>query len=183
MRKICSFLFRMIRKCRSLIYTFLLKHMTGNADAEGLKVDGFVDCKVKKITFGKNVRIYNNVVFWGDGEIVIGDNVQIGYNTIIFASENGGVEIGNDVNIAANCYIIDMNHGTAANQKVSAQANDCEKIAIGNDVWIAASTTVLKGSQIPDGVVIGANSVVNKPLEPYCIYAGSPAKKIKEREE
>lgn len=180
-RKICRFLFRVLRKIKSSVYTVLFKYMTGNESATGLTVQGVIECKNCNIKLGKNVKIYNNVVFWGDGEIVIGDNVDIGNNTIIFASKNGGVTIGNDVSIAANCYIIDTNHGIVRDKKINAQANSCEKIVIGNDVWLAASTIVLKGSTIPDGVVVGANSLVNGALEPYGVYVGSPVRKIKER--
>ena len=182
LNSVCELIYKLIRKIKSLFYTFIFKNMTGNCNSTGLKIDGFVDYRVRKIKIGKNVRIYNNVVFAGTGEIVIGDNVQIGNNVIIFASEEGGVSIGNDVSIAANCYIIDTNHGTSSNEKINLQANLSEKIEIGNDVWIAASTMVVKGAKIPDGVVVGANSVVNKELESYGIYVGSPVKKIKDRQ-
>lgn len=181
LRKICTALFKAARKIKSAFYTFTFKHMTGNASAKGLRLEGTVTCKTRDIVVGKNVRIYNNAVFCGGGKIVIGDNVQIGNNTIIFASPNGGVTIGNDVSIAANCYIIDTNHGIARDQKINSQPNSSKEIVIGNDVWLAASTIVLKGSRIPDGVVVGANSLVNGELEPYGVYVGSPVRKIKER--
>lgn len=52
---------------------------------------------------------------------------------------------------------------------------------IGNDVWIGASVSILQGVKIGDGAVIGACSLVTKDVEPYAIYAGSPAKKIRMR--
>lgn len=42
------------------------------------------------LMLGKNVTIYPNVTFWGDGPISIGDNVQIGHNTIVYSSQSGG---------------------------------------------------------------------------------------------
>lgn len=180
-RKICKFLFKALRKIKSGVNTVLFKYMTGNESAKGLRIEGDVGFKARSIKVGNNVKIFNNVVFWGDGDIVIGDNVHIGNNTIIYASANGGVTIGNDVSIAANCYIIDTNHGIARDKKINAQANSSEKIVIGNDVWLAAATMVLKGSVIPDGVVVGANSLVNGELEPYGVYVGSPVRKIKDR--
>ncbi len=56
-----------------------------------------------------------------------------------------------------------------------------EKCEVGNDVWIAASVSVLRGVTIGDGAVIGAGAVVTKDVEPYSIVAGVPAKKIGQR--
>lgn len=55
------------------------------------------------------------------------------------------------------------------------------KCVIGNDVWIAAGASILRGVTIGDGAVIGAGAVVTKDVEPYSIIAGVPAKKIGQR--
>lgn len=52
---------------------------------------------------------------------------------------------------------------------------------VGNDVWIGANVSICQGIHIGDGAVIGANSLVNKDVEPYAIYVGVPAKKIGQR--
>ena len=41
--------------------------------------------------------------------------------------------------------------------------------------------SICQGVTIGDGAVIGACSLVNKDVEPYAVYAGVPAKKIKQR--
>ena len=52
---------------------------------------------------------------------------------------------------------------------------------IGDNVWIGPGTKIFGKIEIPDNVVIGANSVVNKTvLEKNITIAGSPAKKVKE---
>lgn len=56
-----------------------------------------------------------------------------------------------------------------------------ESCIIGNDVWIGANAIVLAGVKVGDGAIIGANSLVNKDIEPYSIVAGSPAKHIRYR--
>lgn len=55
------------------------------------------------------------------------------------------------------------------------------QVIIGNDVWIGNNVSILEGVTIGDGAVVAAGSVVNKDIEPYAIYAGVPAKKIRER--
>ena len=52
---------------------------------------------------------------------------------------------------------------------------------IGNDVWVGYGSTILSGVTIGDGSIIAAGSVVTKDVEPYCIYGGVPAKKIRNR--
>ncbi len=55
---------------------------------------------------------------------------------------------------------------------------------IGADVWIHDSALVLyQVTEIPDGVVVGAGAVLTKNPGPYEIWAGSPAKKIGERQD
>lgn len=55
-------------------------------------------------------------------------------------------------------------------------------ITIGNNVVVSAGARILSGVSIADGVVIGANSLVSKDLHsPFGIYAGNPARKVKER--
>ena len=52
---------------------------------------------------------------------------------------------------------------------------------IGNDVWIEQNATILPGVHIGDGAIIGANSVVDKNIEPYTIVAGNPIHVIRKR--
>lgn len=48
-------------------------------------------------------------------------------------------------------------------------------LTIGDDVWIAAESYVAGGQSIPDGVLVGARSVIDGPLDPWTICAGEPA--------
>ena len=54
-------------------------------------------------------------------------------------------------------------------------------IYIGNDVWIGDDVIINGGVKIGDGCIVGAGSIVTKDLEPFSIYAGVPAKFIRER--
>jgi len=52
---------------------------------------------------------------------------------------------------------------------------------IGDDVWIGLGSIVLSGVSIGEGSVIAAGSVVTRDVDEYAIYAGNPARKIRER--
>jgi len=54
-------------------------------------------------------------------------------------------------------------------------------IVIGNDVWIGKGVTLLDGSKIEDGVIVGANSLVTRNLPPFTICGGNPARVIRKR--
>lgn len=129
------------------------------------------------VKVGKKVTLYPGVYLWGRN-IEFGDNVNIGMNTVIFAKK--GVTIGNNTNIAGQCYIIDTNHGTKAGRLIREQEDDVAEngIFIGDDVWIAAQCVILKGSKINDGAVIGAQSLVNCEIPANAIAVGTPAKVI-----
>lgn len=56
-----------------------------------------------------------------------------------------------------------------------------ETPTIGNDVWIGADVLILSGASIGDGAVVAARSVVTKPVPPYAVVAGNPARVVKYR--
>lgn len=136
----------------------------------------------RNIKCGKNVTIYPDVMFFGDGRIEIGDNVDIGNGTIIYASKAGGVSIGSNTMIAAQCYIIDTDHGIEKGTPMRKQSNVVSSIRIGEDVWIAAGAKILKGSRLEDGCIVGAQSVVKGCIPPNAIAVGVPARTIRYRE-
>lgn len=64
--------------------------------------------------------------------------------------------------------------------KEGKRLNPARDIQIGNHVWMGAGASALKGSVIPDGCVIGMNSLVNRELdEKESLYVGSPVRKVK----
>ena len=145
------------------------------------KMLGNVIVNNTNVHIGKNVILYPNIMFMGRGNIFIGDNTKIGNNTIICADKAGGVHIGSNCAIAANCYIIDADHGTKKGIKVSEQEMVVGKVVIGDNVWIGTHVTVLKGSKINDGAVIGAMSLVNSEISADTINLGIPAKFVKNK--
>lgn len=54
-------------------------------------------------------------------------------------------------------------------------------IDIGHGVVISRGARILPGVTIGDGAVIGAGAVVNRPAEAFGIYAGAPARKLRDR--
>ena len=95
-------------------------------------------------------------------------------------------EIGNYVSIAPCVQIGGMEHAIndlSTNTWLSDKGDSSKKTIIGHDVWIATNCIIRQGVTIGQGVVVGANSFVNKnkDVPPYAIVVGSPAKIIRFR--
>jgi len=120
----------------------------------------------------------------GSGEVVIGEDCAINSGTVIYTGN--GVRIGDAVLIAANCTLAPTNHAFAdTSRRIRDQGFLPSKggIVIGDDVWLGANVVVLDGADIGEGCVVAAGSVVRGKLEPYSIYAGVPAQRVRGRGE
>lgn len=118
----------------------------------------------------------------GNGDIIIGKNTYINSGTVIFSGN--GVRIGNNVLISPNCTLAPVNHEYMSKDKLIVEQRFKPSkggIIIYDDVWIGANSTILDGSIIKNGVVIGAQSLVKGILEEYTVYAGNPIRMINKR--
>lgn len=94
------------------------------------------------------------------------------------------VKIGKNVSIAPNVTLITesrANNGKEINELfyVREMLTKVGNILIEDEVWIGANVTIMPGVTIGKCAVIGAGSVVLTDVEEYSIYAGTPAKKIR----
>lgn len=125
-------------------------------------------------------RVYLDTERVNDGYITIGKGVYIGTGTTLFGHK--GLEIGDDCLLAQNITLTPYSHiFDDPNSIIYSQGGHCEKVTIGKDVYIGMRAAVMYSGNIGDGSVIGAGSVVVKPIPPYSVAVGCPAKVIKER--
>jgi virginiamycin A acetyltransferase len=52
---------------------------------------------------------------------------------------------------------------------------------VGHDVWLGYGATLMPGVQVGDGAIVAAQSVVTKPVAPYTVVGGNPARAIRQR--
>lgn len=134
-----------------------------------------------KIVIGNNCKIHHKafLLTWG-GDIILGDDCSVNAFTTIYGQ--GGIKIGNNVMIASNVTLIPAMHQFGRlDMPMNKQPQEKKGIVIDDDVWIGTGVRVLDGVHIAEGCVIGAGAVLNKSTEPYGVYVGIPAKKIKSR--
>lgn len=145
----------------------------------------FIDARSTKnvgVSIGEGTRVKDCVglAAYG-GQIRIGKKVLIGRGTTIFG--HGGVYIGDNTMIGPNTAIISSDHIAYIDERpFQEQGFTREAIYIDENVWIGANVCILSGSNISSNVVIAAGSVVKGKLEGGWLYAGIPAKQIKQLE-
>lgn len=83
------------------------------------------------------------------------------------------------------CMVIGGNHDcsfTGGHMISNAREDHMRsKITIEDGVWVGARTVILSSAYIGEGSVVGAMSLVNNYIPPYCIAVGAPAKRITRR--
>ena len=126
--------------------------------------------------FGCNERCF----FAADGgRVDIGHRVKLNINVHVNAALGGAITIGDDVLVGPNVVLRATDHRFAdAGRRISQQGHDAGEIKIGSDVWIAANVTVVGGVTIGDGAVVAAGAVVTRDVAPYTIVGGVPARQI-----
>lgn len=112
-------------------------------------------------------------------DLVTGKNVYIGPNCYIYPK----VKIGDYSMLANDVKIIggDHRYDKVGVPILYSGRAELKSTIIGMDCWIGAYSIIMCGVHIGDGSIIAAGSVVTKDVEPYCIFGGVPAKKIKDR--
>lgn len=129
--------------------------------------------KARYLGFGDGTSVYDNVVVIGD--VKVGKNTWIGPNVILDGS--GGLEIGNNCSISAGVQIYSHDSVRWAISG-GVEKYEYQKTLIGNNCYIGPNTVITKGVKVGNGVIIGANSFVNRDVPDNSKVAGNPIKDI-----
>lgn len=147
-------------------------------------------------TFEDNIYVYPNCDIRAT---TVGRGTYISKNSSLpFSSVGRFAQIGSNVEVIIGDHLLKDNISThpafysnlgqagfiftEESTYPSAKVTENNKLLeIGNDVWIGSNVQILNGVKIGDGCVIATGAVVTKDLEPYTIYGGVPAKKIRTR--
>ncbi len=104
------------------------------------------------------------------------DQVSVGPFCVIDSKER--IEIGPRSLLAESVSIRDADHALPDSAPLFDYQFDVDPVIIGGNVWLAAKTTVTRGVTIVADVVVGANSVVTRPITSPGSYAGAPARRL-----
>ena len=160
----------------------------------------------KKIYLGKNIIIDDNCVIDAKGDdnfgIIIEDNVFIGRNSIVYC-KNGNIHIKSGVNLSANCTVFssyrltmepdtivgaysyllsggEYDYTDSKTRFVNQIGNETKgELIVGENCWLGARVTIVDAASIGNHCVIGAGSVVTKPISSNSLAVGIPARVVK----
>ncbi|HEY6739733.1 MAG TPA: acyltransferase, partial [Actinopolymorphaceae bacterium] len=124
---------------------------------------------------GDGTRLYAH-----EGTLRIGDKCVLGRDVTITSYLD--ISIGSASLLADWTYISDFDHVTGdLATPIKDQGLVKSPVRIGPDCWLGVRTTVLRGSRIGRGVVIGAHGVVRGEIPDWSIAVGVPARRVKDR--
>ncbi|PYQ12644.1 MAG: hypothetical protein DMF80_16965 [Acidobacteria bacterium] len=135
------------------------------------------------ITIGSGVFLGRGTILsCKDGDITLGDHVNIGFHSEIFSGSS--VTVGAYGLFAAYTYLVGGGHEfDRAGVPVVEQARRSKGIALGENVWLGAGAKVMDGVRIGRDVVVGAGAVVIEDLADGVVAAGVPARVVRQRDE
>ncbi|MEX1663915.1 acyltransferase [Zhongshania arctica] len=155
---------------------------------------------------GENVLISDRASFYNCKAITIGDNVRIDDFCVLSAGV-GGINIGSFVHIAVGTTLIGAGKITLSDfsnlsSRVSIYSSSDDysgvtmtnpmvpnkytgvlhaDVFLGKHVIVGSGSVILPGLTLEEGVAVGALSLVRCDCKAFGIYAGNPARRMKER--
>jgi len=143
-----------------------------------LEIGGTIEFKGKaSIGHGSKICIMSNGSN-GGGYLLIGHNFSISAESQIVCAKK--IIFGDNCLLSWNILIMDTDFHKIIDRNNN-QLNPNKEIIIGDKVWIGCRSTILKGSQIPNGNIIASGSVVTKSIhQQSSIIGGNPIAILKE---
>lgn len=130
--------------------------------------------RARRLGFAEGASVYNSALVYG--AVSVGEQTWIGPNTLLDGS-GGALELGAFCSVSSGVHIYThdtvywaLSRGLAERRVAPVRIGDC--------VYIGPQSVIVAGVTIGSHCVIGANSFVNKDVEPRTVVAGSPSRRI-----
>ena len=140
----------------------------------------------KTISVGSNVLIDAFTIM--NGDITLGDHVQISANCELYSGDHTDIVIGDFCALASfvslygqsDEYVLPYLNNPTVPAKYKNVHN--QPIRLGDYVLIGTHSAVLPGVELGEGCTFGACSLVNRSAPPGGVYVGAPCRRIHERD-
>ncbi|MEX2662017.1 MAG: acyltransferase [Vicinamibacterales bacterium] len=122
----------------------------------------------------------NTILSCKNGDIVLGANVNVGFNCEIFSGSC--VTIGAGTMLAAYCYVIGGDHGAFdAEVPVAERPRTSRGVTIGPGGWLGAGAKIFDGVTVGARAIVGAGAVVRRDIPDGAVAVGIPARLLEQK--
>ena len=136
-----------------------------------------------RILFEENCLVGENCSFWMEGNnisIIIGAGTTFTHTIHFCAQEdNTSIRVGTDCMFSNNIIVRTSDSHPIYKLQTQERINPAKDVVIGNHVWVAPNTKIMKGAQIGDGAIIGSDTMVSHHVPENALAVGHPAKIVK----
>jgi putative colanic acid biosynthesis acetyltransferase WcaF len=126
-------------------------------------------------TLGPNCHFYPGSKVWAPWNLICADQVSAGDGVEIY--NPAPVTLGSHAILSQGAYLCGATH----NYDDPDFPLLAYSMTVGAYAWVCARASVAPGVQVGEGAVLGLGSVATRDLDPWTVYAGAPAVRVKER--
>ena len=130
-------------------------------------------------TVGKNVRMVSSAKIYGDFDLVVGNDVFISHEALIFGPKGSTITIEDHTVVGARSILVTGQHEYTLNSPCIAGKGTYADIRICTGACIDTRSIIVPGKTIGQMAHVAAGSVVTHDVPACCRVAGIPARVIK----
>ncbi len=140
---------------------------------------------LENISIGHNVRIDALSMIIATGQVEIGSHIHI--SAYSYLAGRAGIILEDFSNLSSGVRIFSINDDYSGGSMTNATIPEKFKklslgrVVLGRHTIVGSGSIILPGVHVADGCAIGALSLVNRSTNPWGIYAGVPAQRLRDR--
>lgn len=140
----------------------------------------------ERLELGEDVLIHRGVLLhcggfaWshGQGRISIGAESSVGHHAVLWGA--GGIEFGRNAHVGVGSIVFSSQSHFEVDPDDPEATHWFAPVRLEDDVAVFADTLIVPGVTIGRGAVVGAKSLVLRDIPAFEMWAGVPARKIRE---
>ena len=168
----------------------LKKSIVGNANEVVIEGATVMDSSIRirgnnnRLVIESGCIIGKGCSFWLEGNglsISVGENTTCTHDVHFCAQEDGSaITVGKDNMFSNNIIVRTSDSHPIYSIQDGTRINPPKNVVMGNHIWVAPNSKIMKGAVIEDDVIVGSNTMVSGTVPSHSLVVGIPAKVVKE---